>query len=143
VTGKLELEYEGELKGGDVVARELIRSAVGKVFTQFFDGANVSQIVQWFDLGGTLKLDETVDSPTMMQQLGAIQGLMEKLAVFKLGPKEPPALRASAAEFVLEGLYAHRRINRTEERGFVAEEKKREPHPAEEGRRAGYRRQFN
>src|SRR6195256_164703 len=32
ITGKLELEYEGELKGGDVVARELIRLAVGKVF---------------------------------------------------------------------------------------------------------------
>ena len=29
VTGKLELEYEGELKGGDTVARELIRTAVG------------------------------------------------------------------------------------------------------------------
>src|SRR5208337_2596831 len=31
ITGKLELEYEGELKGGDAVARELIRTAVGKV----------------------------------------------------------------------------------------------------------------
>ena len=31
ITGKLELEYEGELKGGDAVARELIRLAVGKV----------------------------------------------------------------------------------------------------------------
>src|SRR5580704_7215669 len=28
ITGKLELEYEGELKGGDTVARELIRLAV-------------------------------------------------------------------------------------------------------------------
>src|SRR6202040_1052147 len=32
ITGKLELEYEGELKGGDNVARELIRAAVGKVY---------------------------------------------------------------------------------------------------------------
>src|SRR5215471_1330146 len=31
ITGKLELEYEGELKGGDAVAREIIRAAVGKV----------------------------------------------------------------------------------------------------------------
>ena len=28
ITGKLELEYEGELKGGDHVARDLIRAAV-------------------------------------------------------------------------------------------------------------------
>ena len=65
ITGKLELEYEGELKGGDNVARELIRSAVGKVYTSHFDGVNVSQIVQWFELGGSLKLDETLDSSAM------------------------------------------------------------------------------
>src|SRR6266481_5255855 len=29
MTGKLELEYEGELKGGDAIAREIIRLAVG------------------------------------------------------------------------------------------------------------------
>src|SRR5205814_4563047 len=44
ITGKLELEYEGELKGGDVVARELIRLAVGKVFTAHFDGENMSTV---------------------------------------------------------------------------------------------------
>ena len=36
---------------------------------------------------------------------------------------EPDAVRAAAAEFILEGLYAHRRISRNEERGFAAEEK--------------------
>jgi len=81
ITGKLELEYEGELKGGDNVARELIRMAVGKVYTSYFDGVNVSQIVQWFELGGSLKLDESLDSSAMAQQLGNIQGLMEKTGV--------------------------------------------------------------
>src|SRR5262249_37624700 len=76
ITGKLELEYEGELKGGDTVARELIRTAVGKAYNEYFEGVNVSQIVQWFDLGGSLKLDEMVDSATMVQQLSGIQGLM-------------------------------------------------------------------
>ncbi len=42
ITGKLELEYEGELKGGDAVARELIRVAVGKVYNRYFEGANMS-----------------------------------------------------------------------------------------------------
>ena len=74
ITGKLELEYEGELKGGDAVARELIRVAVGKVYDQYFEGANMAQIVQWFDLGGSLKLDESVDSATMVRQLGGNPG---------------------------------------------------------------------
>ncbi len=44
ITGKLELEYEGELKGGDAVARELIRNAVGKVYSSYFDGTNLRQV---------------------------------------------------------------------------------------------------
>ncbi len=145
ITGKIELEYEGELKGGDNVARELIRMAVGKVYNKYFEGVNVSNIVQWFDLGGALKLDETVDSAAMLAQLGAIQGLLEKLRALGLGDGEPDAVRVSGAEFVLEGLYAHRRISRSEERGFAAEEKKRELGKDDEGgKRPGYRRpQFN
>src|SRR6202166_3591840 len=49
ITGKLELEYEGELKGGDNIARELIKTAVGKIYTNYFEGVNVAQIVQWFE----------------------------------------------------------------------------------------------
>jgi magnesium chelatase subunit I len=143
ITGKLELEYEGELKGGEAVARELVRSAVGKVYDQYFEGESLSQIVQWFDLGGSLKLDECSGAAGMVQRLGSIQGLMEKVGSMGIGPKEPPALRASAAEFILEGLHAHRRINRSEERGFVAEERRREAHVSEESRRSSYRRQFN
>ena len=143
ITGKLELEYEGELKGGEAVARELIRGAVGKVYSQFFDGVNFSQVVQWFDLGGSLKLDECAGASAMAQRLSSIQGLMEKLGALGIGAKDAPALRASAAEFILEGLYAHRRINRSEEHGFVAEDRKREAHAGEEPRRSSYRRQFN
>jgi len=143
ITGKLELEYEGELKGGDNVARELIRMAVGKIYSNYFEGVNVSQIVQWFELGGSLKLDETMDSARMVKQLAGIQGLMEKTAALGLGVSEPDAVRASAAEFILEGLYAHRRISRNEEVGFTAGERKREPPPeGGEGRRPP-RRQFN
>jgi magnesium chelatase subunit I len=143
ITGKLELEYEGELKGGDAVARELIRTAVGKVYDQYFEGANVSQIIQWFDLGGSLKLDESADSSTMVKQLAGIQGLMEKLKTLGLGANEPDAVRAAAAEFVLEGLYSHRRISRSEEKGFTSEEKQRRE-PAQEVReRPNIRRQYN
>jgi magnesium chelatase subunit I len=143
ITGKLELEYEGELKGGDAVARELIRTAVGKVYNKYFEGANVAQIVQWFDLGGSLKLDENSASATMMERLEPIQGLMEKVRALGVKPNDPDAVRASAAEFILEGLYAHRRISRSEERGFAAEEKKRESGGREESPRQGYRRQYN
>lgn len=142
ITGKLELEYEGELKGGDHIARELIRSAVGKVYAGYFDGVNLAPVVQWFELGGSLKLSETTRSDEMVKQLGNIQGLMEKTAALGVGVSEPDAVRASAAEFILEGLYAHRRLNRSEERGFVADERKRENAERDEPRPKP-KRQFN
>jgi magnesium chelatase subunit I len=115
---------------------------VGRVYSLYFEGANVANIIQWFDLGGSLKLDENVDSAAMVRQLAGIQGLMEKTKALGLSPNEPDAVRASAAEFILEGLYAQRRISRSEERGFTAEEKKREPVEARP-ERPNVRRQYN
>jgi magnesium chelatase subunit I len=126
ITGKLELEYEGELKGGDSVARDLIRLSVGKVFTKFFDGDNLNAVVQFFDLGGSLRLDESSPAATMVTELAKIQGLLEKTKKLGLSASEPDAVRAGAAEFILEGLYAHRRISRNEEAGFTAEVRRRE-----------------
>src|SRR5438309_7785930 len=46
-TGNMELEYEGEMKGADYVGRELIRTAIAKTYDQYFNGANMQQVVQW------------------------------------------------------------------------------------------------
>lgn len=140
ITGKLELEYEGELKGGEAIAREIIRAAIGKVYSTYFEGANMSQIIQWFDMGGSVRLDENLPSADVIAQLNGIQGLLEKAGQLGLGTNESDAVRVSAAEFVLEGLYAHRRISRSEEREFTAGERKRETSTPEEARRS--RRQY-
>jgi magnesium chelatase subunit I len=142
ITGKFELEYEGELKGADAVARELIRTAVGKVFQKYFDGEDLQQIVQWFELGGTLKISESIPSAEVIGGMKKIQGLLEKSGVLR-GPAKPtPGWTASAGEFLLEGLYAHRRISRSEKRGFMAEERKQTA-PAREEMRPPYRRPYN
>jgi magnesium chelatase subunit I len=120
ITGKLELEYEGELKGGDAVARELIRNAVGKVYNTYFDGANLRPVIQWFELGGSLRLDEDLPAKKLVEQLSRIQDLLQFTKKLGLSESENDALRASAGEFILEGLYAHKRISRNEELEFVA-----------------------
>lgn len=142
ITGKIELEYEGELKGGDHVARELIRLAVAKVYTKYFDGVNVSNIIQWFDLGGTLKVDESLPAEAAVRELTSIQGLLEKTRKLGLGASESDALRVAAAEFILEGLYSHRRISRNLEQGYGAEDKKASSAAATEEQRQK-RRQYN
>jgi magnesium chelatase subunit I len=123
ITGKLELEYEGEMKGADHVSRELIRTAVGKTFDSYLHGVNLSQVVQWFDLGGEIQLSDNAGAEEVLGGLRQIQGLMEKLTKLNVGPKESAEMQVSAAEFVLEGLHAHKKIGRSEERVFTAGEK--------------------
>jgi magnesium chelatase subunit I len=123
ITGKLELEYEGEMKGADHVSRELIRAAIAKTFDEYFSGVDMRQIVQWFDLGGEIKLSESAGAKEVLDTVKGIQGLMEKVSALEVSPKDNVEILVSAAEFVLEGLYAHKRIGRTEERVFTAGEK--------------------
>ena len=145
MTGKFELEYEGELRGADNIARELIRAAVGKTFTKYFSEVNFQPTVQWFELGGELKVPAQASSAELLTQLKKIQGLFEHLAILGVGPKDDPAAVTSAAEFILEGLWSQKRINRSEERGFFADARKapepRDPREPSGGR--GPRRQFN
>jgi magnesium chelatase subunit I len=123
ITGKLELEYEGEMKGADFVSRELIRSAIAKAFDTHFHGSNMNQVVQWFDLGGEIQLADSAGAAEAMQALRNIQGLLEKTVKVGVGPKDSQEMQVSAAEFVLEGLHAHKKIGRSEERVFTAGEK--------------------
>jgi magnesium chelatase subunit I len=134
ITGKLELEYEGEMRGADTVARELIRTAVAKTYDTYFKDLNMQQVVQWFELGGEIKLADTASAQEALEGLKSIQGLTEKLAPVGVKAKEKPEVLVSAAEFVLEGLHAHRRIGRTEERVFSAEKQPKRPErPFERG----------
>jgi magnesium chelatase subunit I len=147
ITGKLELEYEGEMKGADFVSRELIRSAIAKTYDEYFTGANVQQIVQWFDLGGEIQLSDSAPAAEALENLKEIQGLIEKLGPLRVSQKDAPEQQVSAAEFILEGLHAHKRIGRNEERVFKAGEKKPEPAREKsfdlEDRPFRQRRQFN
>src|SRR5437764_12760676 len=79
ITGKLELEYEGELRGADTVVRDLIRLAVARTFDAYFNDGNMQQITQWFDLGGQLRFSDTARSAELLAGLKHIQGLNAKL----------------------------------------------------------------
>jgi magnesium chelatase subunit I len=122
ITGKFELEYEGELRGAEQVARDLIRSAVGNIFTGMFDGADTRTVVEWFDLGGTLPLGDTTSADEVVSRTGGVQGLRELAERAGLAPGAAAPSVASAIDFVLEGLCAQKKISRSEERGYAANE---------------------
>jgi len=144
MTGKFELEYEGEIRGAENIARELIRAAVGKVFTNYFASAAFQPVVQWFEIGGELKVPTNASSAELLGQLKKIQGLFDHLESLGVKTKDDSAVVTSAAEFILEGLWAHKRISRNEERGYFAEARKTpEPRDPREPSGRTPRRQFN
>src|SRR6266699_3530229 len=77
ITGKFELEYEGELRGAEQVSRDLIRSAVGNIFTGRFEGTDTRPVIEWFDLGGSLPLSDVTSADQVIAQTRSVQGLRE------------------------------------------------------------------
>jgi len=122
ITGKFELEYEGELRGAEQIARDLIRSAVGTVFTGRFEGVDTRTVVEWFDLGGSLPLSDSSSADEVITETRGVQGIRELAERAGVpGGAAAPAV-ASAIDFVLEGLYAQKKISRSDDRGYSAAE---------------------
>jgi len=143
VTGKLELEYEGELKGAETIARELIRSAIGRVFSKHFPEISFQPVIQWFEAGGELKIPDLASTSQRYQQLAKIQCLLDHAARLGVANRKEEAAAAAAGEMILEGLWAHRRIGRSEERGFYADKPHRPPEPRERDNPNRPRRNYN
>ncbi len=129
VTGKLELEYEGELRGAHTIAKAIIREAIGETFSQRLSLADCLPIVEWFNQGGELRVGDSIPSEEMLKSLQKIPPLL--LAAKRLKLEEQPETLVSACEFILEGLHALQKINRSEERGYFVERRATEAPPAE------------
>jgi magnesium chelatase subunit I len=120
VTGKIELEYEGELKGAETVARDLVRAAVATVFDGRATGVNTKPVITWFENGGTLDLSDTTSAAAFLAAIDDVDRLEAVLAAMGGGHGQPAPDRAAVADFILEGLSALRKISRTEQGQFFA-----------------------
>lgn len=120
MTGKMELEYEGEQLGANRIARDLIKRAAGEIFQGYFVGIDFARAVQWFDAGNKLLLADTASAEECKGLLDAVPELQETALIpFDFKRSDTPRLVA-ACEFVLEGLYAENKISRNEEGGYAA-----------------------
>ncbi len=120
MTGKMELEYEGEQIGANRIAKDLIRRATGEVFEGYFVGIDFVQTVQWFDQGNNLRLADTASAKECKTLLEAVPELIDTSLIPFDFKKSDTAQVVAACEFVLEGLYAQNKISRNEEGGYTA-----------------------
>ena len=98
------------------------------MFAERFDGVDMRRVIEWFDLGGTLQTADTSSAKDLLSQARGVQGLVELADHLKIGNKAPEPALASAVDFVLEGLYAQKKISRSDDRGYhAAEQPQRRP----------------
>ena len=120
MTGKMELEYEGEQIGASRIAKDLIKRAAGEIFEGYFVGIDFAPTVQWFEQGNNLRLADTASAQECRTLLEAVPELIDASVIpFDFKQSDTPQLVA-ACEFVLEGLYAQNKISRNEEGGYTA-----------------------
>ena len=120
MTGKMELEYEGEQLGANRIARDLIKRAAGEIFEGYFVGIDFARTVQWFDEGNKLLLADTAAAGECLNLIEAVPELLETAMIPFDFRRSDIAELVSTCELVLEGLYAENKISRNEEGGYAA-----------------------
>jgi magnesium chelatase subunit I len=121
ITGKIEMVYEGEQQGADMVVRKLLGAAVLKVFGEQFpeigreagsggedDTGPYAELLAWFADGNSVQLSDETPFAEHLAALERVPGLME-LATAKAESTEE---RAFWAELALEGLHQSVKIAR-------------------------------
>jgi magnesium chelatase subunit I len=117
ITGKLELEYEGELIGAATIARELIAAAAAETFQAWGGDATESflqEVVAYFDGGGVLQVADTASAKAAAEGFATVTGLLDAVREIGLASEKSAGHTAAACELVLESLVAARRLTRTE-----------------------------
>ena len=129
ITGKIELEYEGELVGGEKIARELIRRAADATLASVGREFSSDEIVIWFDEGGALQVGDDVAAVTMVKAFETVPTLIQIVRALRLADKSDAGSTVAACELVLEALVARKKISRSDagQYGRAIPEKRRRP----------------
>ena len=115
ITGKIELEYEGELVGGATIARDLIRRACDATLRERAGDIDAEDVIMWFDGGGALQVADEIAMDLVRQGFETVPGLVQTVIALGLAKKGDDAMIVVACELVLEALVARRKISRSDE----------------------------
>ncbi|MCE2952970.1 MAG: magnesium chelatase [Gemmatimonas sp.] len=114
ITGKIELEYEGELVGGNAIAKELIRRACDATLRERTGDLDTDDIVMWFDQGSALQVGDDIAIDVVRKGFDLVPGLVDTVVALGLARKGDDAMIVVACELVLEALVARRKISRSD-----------------------------
>ena len=112
--GKVEFETVEDGREEQIIDR-LIQGAVVAVFNRYCSITEMEPLIEAFKAGAVADVGESVSNETYAGLVGSIDGLAAAVAELAVG--DGAAVRASAAEFVLEGLHLNKRLNKDDVAG--------------------------
>ena len=108
--GRVEFDTLEEGRESEILARAL-RTAELEVFRRRLSGFDFTALLLRFDEGLAIDTGELTPAGDLLAAVGDLPGLAKMLE--RLGvEEESPGVAASAVEFVLEGLFLSRRLNK-------------------------------
>jgi magnesium chelatase subunit I len=122
--GKLELTMSEDDGHEDKLIYRIIDEAVKNVFTLHLDARELRPIVEYFESGQNVEVGDSLASKTVLERISKVPGLKKKAD--ELAAKAIPdlsdrdAAAASAAEFILEGLHVHNKLNKSAKAGGIS-----------------------
>lgn len=124
--GKIELGLSEETGDEDLLIQRLIEEAVKNIFDESQSPKRFSNVVEYFNSGNKLKWNPEAAADAFLSQLESIRGFGEQISQiaedlvpdYTTGPTRSGVL-AAVAELILEGLYAHNRLNRRIQTGAI------------------------
>ncbi|HYR10745.1 MAG TPA: hypothetical protein VEQ60_23405, partial [Longimicrobium sp.] len=128
-------EYEGELQGVETIARDLIAAAARDVFDRTWDVHSLDTVIEHFDKGGVLQISDGASAEACLQGLRKVPGLVEALEEAEMYDTADAGMTVAAAELLLEGLAAHRKISRAESGAY---QRARQERPKKGGKGGGF-----
>lgn len=125
--GKIELTMSEDDGQEDVLIGRLAGEAVKNVFAQYVDAKDFRPIIEYFESGKSLELGDTLPARQVLDRIERVPTLRKRAEELGRALQAEPtdaapreAVTAAAAEFILEGLHVHNKLNKNVKSGAVA-----------------------
>jgi magnesium chelatase subunit I len=125
--GKLELTMSEDDGQEDKLILRIIDEAVKNIFTLHLDARELRPIVDYFEGGQSVEVGDSLPTKVVLERIAKVPGLRKRAdeLVAKLSPdindrEARESAAASAAEFLLEGLHAHNKLNKSSKAGSTS-----------------------
>lgn len=116
--GKLELDLMSSHQLSErQVLDAILAEAIKNVFDEYVDKHGLEEISEIFGQGVKIEVGDMLPSGEYVERLKRVPPAWEK--AFEVNASSEPAMRASAVEFVLAGLYAADRVSRSQHHGRI------------------------